>query len=200
MTDNYTKLVQNNLALLYSDLPDDLANLLPAEQNGRDFSFSAFGDLCTITPEKIDLPGSVHNAIKSILISLYAINAKPDICIPTPFKAFKEFPDSTPYVGAFTTHTEQVLVPHVDTIKGKTPDIIRILNGMPSPEGTAGDFSFMIFPLPKVALCYIFYEADDDFPASVTCLYSNNANLFLPMDGLADVGEYSSKKILEIIG
>jgi len=42
---------------------------------------------------------------------------------------------------------------------------------------------------------YIFYEPDDDFAASVICLYSNNALLFLPVDGLADVGEYCSKKI-----
>lgn len=39
---------------------------------------------------------------------------------------------------------------------------------------------------------------DEEFPASVTCLYSNNARMFLPIDGLADVGEYCSK-ILELI-
>jgi hypothetical protein len=53
--------------------------------------------------------------------------------------------------------------------------------------------------LPKIALCYIFYEADDDFPASVTCLYSNNANQFMSVDGLADVGEYTSRKIINLI-
>ena len=75
-----------------------------------------------------------------------------------------------------------------------------MLNGCKAPAGIGGDFSFMVFPLPKIALCYIFYEADDDFPASVTCLYSNNAISFLPIDALADVGEYTSKKILDILG
>ena len=68
---------------------------------------------------------------------------------------------------------------------------------MPVQEG--GDFAFTLFPLPKIALCYIFYEADEDFPASVKCLFSNNANQFLPVDGLADVGEYTSKKIMDLI-
>ena len=63
-----------------------------------------------------------------------------------------------------------------------------------------GDFSFVVYPLPKIALCYIFYDPDEDFPASVTCLFSNNARRFLPLDGLADVGEYTSRKILEIVG
>lgn len=34
-----------------------------------------------------------------------------------PLKAFKKFPDSMPYIGAFTTHTEQLLVPYVAKIK-----------------------------------------------------------------------------------
>jgi hypothetical protein len=104
-----------------------------------------------------------------------------------------------PYAGAFTTHTEQLLVPHVAGIKAAVPAIMAAFKGESAPPGTGGDFSFMIYPLPKIALCYIFYAADEEFPASVTCLYSNNAHLFMPIDGLADIGEYSSKKILDLI-
>ncbi len=105
-----------------------------------------------------------------------------------------------PYVGAFTTHTEQLLVPHVAKIKESVQIVTETLKGEEAPDGTEGDFSFIVYPLPKIALCYIFYEADDDFPASATCLYSNNARLFLPVDGLADVGEYCSKTILKLVG
>ena len=34
----------------------------------------------------------------------------------------------------------------------------------------------------------------------VTCLYSNNADAFMRVDGLADVGEYTSRRILQVIG
>ena len=104
-----------------------------------------------------------------------------------------------PYVGAFTTHTEQLLVPHVAKIKASVHKITKTLKGEKAPSEAGGDFSFIVYPLPKIALCYIFYEADEDFSASVTCLYSNNANLFMPVDGLADVGEYTSRKILNLI-
>ena len=77
--------------------------------------------------------------------------------------------------------------------------IVDSFKGGVAPSGAGGDFSFFVYPLPKIALRYIFYEADDEFPASVTCLYSNNANQFMPVDGLADVGEYTSKKILNLI-
>ena len=199
MTDNYAKIVQNNLDKLYGNLSKDLEKNLPGKRDGKRFVFDAFGEKCLIEPDRINLGDKESSSVLGILISLYALNTGPDICVLRPLKAFKEFRDSMPYTGAFATHTEQLLVPHVDRIKKAISTITEKLKGEKAPEGTGGDFSFFVYPLPKIALCYIFYEADEDFPASVTCLYSNNAQLFLPVDGLADVGEYSSKKILELI-
>ena len=199
MTDNYTKIVQENLKKLYNELPKDLASNLPGEQDGDRFIFDAFGEKCTIDPAGITLGDKEHSAVFGILISLYALKACSDICVSKPLKAFKEFSGSMPYVGAFITHTENLLVPYVSKIKNKIQIITRALNGNKDSDRTGGDFSFVVYPLPKIALCYIFYEADEDFPASVTCLYSNNAQQFLPVDGLADVGEYCSKKVLELI-
>ncbi len=200
MTDNYAKIVKNNLDRLYTDLPRGLARNLPGEQaDGGRFIFHAFGERCIIEPNRITLGKEACASIVGILISLYALNACADICVPFPLKAFKEFPDSMPYAGAFTTHTEQLLVPHVDKIKQAASRIMQTLKGERAPSEAGGDCSFIVYPLPKIALNYIFYDADDDFPASVTCLFSNNADQFMPIDGLADVGEYTSRKILEIV-
>ena len=200
MRDNYAKIVADNLNRLYNPLSPKLADNLPAEQKGDGFIFKAFGEKCLIEPKGIFLGESKQSSVFGILISLYALNACPDFCIPMPLKAFKELPNSMPYAGAFTTHTEQLLAPKVSAIKKSKNIITKSIDGGEAPWGTGGDFSFMVFPFPKIALCYIFYEADEDFPASVTCLYSNNANLFMPLDALADVGEYTSKKILTLIG
>ncbi len=114
MTDNYAKIAQDNLDRLYSDLPNDLAKNLPGEQNDEHFVFNAFGEKCVITPSRTTLGKEEHSSIFSILISLYALNANSGNCNISPLKSFKEFPDSMPYVGAFTTHTEQLLVPYVE--------------------------------------------------------------------------------------
>jgi hypothetical protein len=199
MTDNYAKIVQDNLDRLYGDLPHDLAKNLPGEQDGERFIFDAFGEKCVIEPKRITLGGEEPSSVFGILISLYALNACSGVCVLSPFKSFKEFPDSMPYVGAFTSHAEQLLVPHVAKIKKEVQTITRTLKGENAPSEAGGDFSFVVYPLPKIALCYIFYEADEDFLASVTSLFSNNANQFMPIDGLADVGEYTSRKILDLI-
>jgi len=199
MSNNYAKIVQDNLKKLFENLPTDLADALPAQQNGDGFWFEAFGETCEIRSDGIFLGDVQQTGVIGILISLYALNTKLEPCLIEPLKAFKDFPNSMPYAGAFVTHTQQILVPYVEKIQVSTHRIIEALNGCESPSNVGGDFSFMIYPLPKIALSYIFYEADEDFPASVTCLYSNNALSFLPIDGLADVGEYTSKKILDII-
>ena len=134
-----------------------------------------------------------------IVISLYALSAGPEKPILAPLKAFKEFPDSMPYAGAFSTHSEPLLIPRVSEISNRRLEIMDILDGGNPPENVPGDFSFLVFPLPKIGLCYIFYEADEDFPAGVTCLYTNNASSFIPIDGLADVGEYTSRTIINLI-
>jgi hypothetical protein len=199
MSNNYAKIVEGNLKKLYENLTSDLAAVLPAKQNGDSFLFEAFGDRCEIRSDGIFLGEVQQTGVIGILISLYALNAGLETCLVEPLKAFKDLPNSMPYAGAFVTHTQQILVPHVEKIQISADRIIETLKGCKAPSNVGGDFSFMVYPLPKIVLCYIFYEADEDFPASVTCLYSNNAISFLPIDALADVGEYTSKKILTVI-
>lgn len=91
-------------------------------------------------------------------------------------------------------------MPHVADIRERIPEILKALGGSTGVGDVGGDFAFRVTPLPKITLCYIFYEADEDFPASVTCLFSGNAVDFLPMDGLADTGEYTSRKIIRLLG
>ena len=201
MSDNYAKIVRDNLDKLYKNFPDDdLAGTLPADREGDQFVFEAFGEKCRIGPEGIILGKENQAGVTGILISLYALHASPEPYVPEPLKSFRDFPDSMAYAGAFATHTEHILVPHVEKIENASERIIQQLGGEKAPEKVGGDFSFVIRPLPKISLCYIFYKADDEFPASATCLFSGNALTFMPIDGLADVGEYTSKKIMSILG
>ncbi len=199
LTDNYTKIVRNNLQQLYRNIPPNLAAALGGESEADHFIFNAFGETCIIEPGKILLGNKIQNGVVGILISLYAVHAKPQACVLKPFKAFKELPNSMPYAGAFVSHTQQILVPYVSQIRERQTIIMDTLSAESAPAAVGGDFAFVVYALPKIALCYIFYESDEDFPASVTTLYSNNALSFLPIDALADVGEYMSKRIIEIL-
>jgi hypothetical protein len=197
--DNYEKIIKDNLTRLYKNLPDHLELLLPGQHLNEQLIFKAFGSICRIGSDGITVDDKTETGVIGILISLYALHSKADPCIPTPFKAYREIPNSMPYAGAFSSHTEQILIPHIDTIEDNLDLIFETLNGEIGTGSEGGDFSFVVRPFPKIKLNYIFYRADDDFPASATCLFSNNALSFLPVDALADTGEYTSKKIIELI-
>ena len=199
MSDTYASIVRENHQRLFQSLSPSLAEDLLARREGLDFIFNAFGETCRITPEGFVLGNTMQTGVTGILLSLYALHASSTPHILEPFKAYREFPGTTPYVGAFATHTENILVPHVKAIKAKKNEIVHKLNGFVHEKPVSGDFGFVVYPLPKIALCYLFYEADEDFPASATCLYSFNASAFMPNDALADVGEYTSKKIIELV-
>lgn len=198
MAGNYSIIIRENLARFFEKLTDDLPDRTGGQIKDNMIYFNAFGDQCRITPDVIYLGDEVQEGPLGIILSLYLLHARKERMTLEPFKAFKEFPDSMPYTGAFVTHTESILAPYVERIESSKARIDQKFN-VEIPSKNVGDFSFIVPALPKISLCYIFYRADEDFPASATCLYSNNANYFMPMDGLADIGEYMSKKIISCL-
>ena len=197
MPTNYERLIAQNISRLFSQAPSDLPIRLGAKEEGDCFSFQALGEACRLCPSGITLSGNPVGDPRGLIISLYALHAVSDPMIPEPFKSFKDLPNSMPYQGAFSANSERVLIPHVGRIKDKKEEIKKAFHGT---DAVSGDFAFLLHPLPKVALCYIFYLDDEEFPASATCLFSSNALSYLPLDGLADLGEYTSKEIIRIIG
>jgi hypothetical protein len=196
MSDNYARIVRANLDTLFDALPPDLAERLPACRRGNGYFFDAFGQTCCLAPKAITLDDVVPGGVLGILISLYALNAHLERCTVVPLQSFRELPGAMPYLGAFGSHVEQPLVPHVHRIREHRQALCQAMAGRDASELTGSDFAMLLYPLPKVALCYVFYEADEAFPASVTCLFSHNAQCFLPTDALADVGEHTSRWIL----
>jgi hypothetical protein len=198
MSDRLLNIQLTYIKELYTQLPDDLDRSLRAVREDNLFHFKAFGQPCTITPEGILLSGEPLTSGLGIIIALYARHASHDEVQFSPPKAYAQIKGSQPHHGAFRARSEQSLVPHVDDIRKSMDRIVQVFDGFENKDGS-GDFSFTLFPLPKIPLFYVFYVADEEFPASVTCLFAANAESFLPVDGLADVGGHTAEKIIELI-
>jgi hypothetical protein len=196
MATNYERMIEANLSTLFEILPADLDLRLGAERSGGGFSLRAFGEDAWFDGRQVKFSGKKDVTPRGLLVTLYAMHAGLGEIQIEPYKAFKDFPGSMPYHGAFTANSERVLIPHVNKIQEQQGDIISAFNGAP---GENGDFSMRLYPLPKIAVCTIFYLADDEFPPSATSLFSANALDFMPLDGLADVAEYTSKKIIQMV-
>lgn len=199
MANQLLQIQRDYLKKLYDALPDDMEEMLPAQREGRAFRFQAFGEPCSLSSEGILLSGEPVGGPVGVLIALYAHHASREAVQLEPVKSFKQIKGSMPYQGAFSARSQQGLVPHVEHIRANQGKIVDRFSGQAN-ERARGDFSFTLYPLPKIPLYYIFYLADEEFPASVTCLFASNAERFMPVDGLADVGEYTAKKMIQLVG
>jgi len=197
----YEALIRDNLRKAFSGGAEALAERLPARPDPEGLTFPAFGASCSLTSEAVVLSGKRETGPRGLVVSLYAANASPESLRLEPLVAFRDLPDSMPYQGAFAANSERPLVPRASEIPAWRSRILEFLQGeeTPPPPATPGDISLLVFPLPKIALCYIVYLPDEEFPAAVTCMFSNNARTFMPLDGLADTAEYTTRRILELM-
>ncbi|HSO21163.1 MAG TPA: DUF3786 domain-containing protein [Desulfosarcina sp.] len=195
----YADVIRNHLAAAFPEpavLLGAYPGVAPVDEG---FRMTAFGQPCLLSPEGVLLDGRPEWGPMAVLIALLAKHAAPDRPIQTPWRAFRELPDSAPYVGAFRARTEQILVPHIPALHRRRDAVTGRLAGRPPAEEGPGDWSLVVEALPKITLCYHFYLPDEDFPANATCLFSNNAHRFLPTDALADVGEYLSRALIAVL-
>ncbi len=199
MDSNYAKIIRDNLLRALSQDPRGLEKRLGAQKQQDTYLFRAFGKDCILSANEIILDGSLEFGPVGVVISLYALNASNEDIRLEPFRAFKDLPNSIPYQGAFRANAELPLVAHVENIRLNREKILLRFSGHEAPAGLKGDLAFVLYPLPKIALAYIFYLADEEFPASATCLFSSNALSFLPLDGLADLAEYTTNAIIELV-
>ncbi len=199
MSQAYLQIRNDYLAKAWARSKAELAACLPAAIDHDALQFQAFGEPCTLTPTDIRLSGKSATGPEGLLIAMYA-GGVPDLPVQLePLQSFKELPNSMPYQAAFAANAELLLVPHVLNIQARRDSIIAAFSGRINDRPVSGDFSFTLWPLPRIPLYYIFNLPDEDFPASVTCLFAANAQLFMPLDGLADVAEYTGKKLIALL-
>ncbi len=183
----------------WSRPPRELEEALPASFKGRAFHFRAFGGDCELHPDQILLNGEPLDTPEGVLIAIYACQTSPEPITLHPLKAFRQFQGGMNYQAAFAQNAERILIPYVPSLQTRQEELIARFNGHPNLDVRRYDFSFTLYPLPKIPLYYLFNLADEEFPPTVTCLFSSNADHFLPVEGLADTAEYTAKKIITLL-
>lgn len=199
MSQNLLRIQQEYLKKAWMRPVRELEEALPARYEGNAFHFQAFGDPCEVHREEILLGGELLQSAEGILIAIYASFVKNEPAQLQPLKAFRQFPGGMGYQAAFAMNAEKILIPHVESIQKREEEVIARFSGDPNKDVKRYDFSFTLYPLPRIPLYYLFNLPDEEFPASVTCLFSSNADRFLPVEGLADTAEYTAQKIIALI-
>lgn len=195
--DGYEEIIRAYLNKAWSRSERVLRKAAPAVLEAPDvLTFKAFGQRCSVHRHQVFFDSVLDTGPRGVLTAIY-LSVVPERTTPLhPLKAFKEIPNSGPYQAAFAVHAEQALAPYVPRIKEHLESLLEDFGGHGNPDAPSGDFSFTLYPLPRIPLYYIVHEADDEFPAAVTCLFGADCASFMPLDALADVAEYTAQNLI----
>ncbi len=199
MAENFLQIQKDYLQKVWARSLKELKESLPAHFKESGFHFQAFGEPCELYSHEIILGGQPVTGPEGILIALYALHVQKEEPQLNPLKSFKQFPGGMAYSAAFSANAEQALRPYIKAIQQQKEDLAARFSGHINSDPPRCDFSFTLYPLPRVPLYYLFYLPDDEVPASVTCLFPSNATRFLPVAGLADTAEYTAKKLIDLV-
>jgi hypothetical protein len=199
MSENILQIQKDYLKKAWMRPIQQLEEAIPARYEDNGLRFQAFGEPCEVRQEEIILGGEPLHGAEGILIAIYSSLVTTEPVQLLPLKAFRQFPGGMGYQPAFAMNAEKILIPHVESIQKRREELIARFSGNPNKDVKRYDFSFTLYPLPKVPLYYLFNLPDEEFSASVTCLFSSNADRFLPVETLADTAEYTAKKIIELV-
>ena len=137
--------------------------------------------------------GPMLNAMELTLLLFYLATA--DGAPPTgQWISFSELPEGRFYNPAFQGYTGQSLA---QTFKNELPAFIQAANaagGMPQP---LGDAAFAFQALPRVPLLAVYWQGDEDFPASAQILLDASASHYLPTEAYAILGSALTRRVIK---
>jgi len=201
MTEKFVETQMNYVKQIYDRGIEDLERRILARRERDEFFFRAFGQDCRLTREGVFMDGVRDTEWAGVLVSIYALHASEQEVRLHPLQSFKEVGGTVAASpNSWVAVAQNELAVHIHEIRNCREKIIVTFDGHDNAgrQGARGDFSFTLYPLPKVPYFYNFYSPDDEFGASVTGLIASNARAFLPLDTIGDVAFVTAKKVVEL--
>ena len=107
--------------------------------------------------------------------------------------SFSELPDGRFYNQAFQGYTGHELSKFFQNDHPSFEQAARLLGGTPQ---NLGDSSFSFKVLPRVDLLVVYWQGDEDIPASFQILFDASAKNYLPTDAYAILGSKLTQRLL----
>lgn len=60
-----------------------------------------------------------------------------------------------------------------------------------------GDASFTLYPLPRVPITFILWEADEEFPPSLKVLFDESIDSYLPLEDIGVISRLAAMRIIK---
>ena len=111
--------------------------------------------------------------------------------------SYRDFRDAAFFISNFQANVEERLSRHFSGNIGGLKNAADRLGGRPFPEYPGADISYHFQFLPRFPVLLVFYDQDDEFPASAKILFDRSAPLWLDMECLSATGGILADQLIK---
>ncbi|HOV90331.1 MAG TPA: DUF3786 domain-containing protein [Syntrophorhabdaceae bacterium] len=163
---------------------------------GFNIEIPYFNDLIILTTPDLSFKaksGSNVNLVSKIII-LHYLNSASGIPNSHELTPYEDIPGCRHYQPVFEKRVIKPLVSAFGTNRDAFREAGESLNGTIEDYG---DASFTIWPLPKIPITFILWEADEEFPPSVRVLFDTTINFYIPLEDITIISKLASSRIIK---
>jgi hypothetical protein len=164
----------------------------------RDGSFSVplFGNPCDVTDDGVYQDARKLDTIGAILVLRYLLvgGSAPLEHAWTPYRDLK---DGAQFAAFIKANIEDKLAAAFGGRSKRLAARLEGIGGRPYEGDVRADLTALLHPFPKVPVLCLFWDRDQEFPASLQFLFDRSAPSYLDLESLAVVLQYIYLKVLE---
>lgn len=175
-----------------------LAPGLGADYDQGTLLIASFGKRYRITPEGIrDEDGAEPPLTVRIVLSYYILHGG-SAELAGEWVSYRDFKDAAFFMASYRETVERAIAAEFSGRLETLRTCSQRIGGQELPELGSGDVCHRYQALPNVPLALVFYDADEELPASATVLYDRHSTFFLDLECLAVLGLILKERLLEV--
>ena len=153
-----------------------------------------FGEKCCVRRDGVYKGAGKLDTIGSILVVRYLLQAGASPLLHT-WQPYRDLKDGAQFSGFIKTNIEDKIAGAFQGKRDALAERLSALGAVRCAEEVQGDIALVVHPLPKVPVLSLFWDRDEEFPASFQFLFDGSASSYLDLEALAAMLQYIYLKL-----
>ena len=154
-----------------------------------------FGEKCCVRRDGVYKDAAKLDTIGSILVVRYLLQAG-DAPVLHSWLPYRDLKDGAQFSGFIKTNIEDKIALAFQGRRAALEQRLSALGASPGGPDVLGDIALVVHPLPKLPVLCLFWDRDEEFPASFQFLFDASAPIYLDLEALAAVLQYIYLKLI----
>ena len=154
-----------------------------------------FGRDCIVRTDGVYMNGQKVDFMGAILIARYLLQAGKEPVGQT-WVPYRDLKDGGQFSSFIKANIEDKIAQMFGGNRGLLHVRLSALGAVAAPDGVRGDIALVIHPLPRLPVLCLFWDSDEEFPASFQFLFDKSASSYLDLESLAATLQYIYLKVI----